>query len=203
MRYAMSTRRRSARRPSGSSHHSTVNHETTAKKASDTVYTFSFTTLWFHTVKAVALSSAASAAPAYRVHRRVNHCASTRSATRNQTAAVPALQSAASRFTRTATLPNGTSVATRPSSTNSGLPGGCGMPSVYAAVMYSLVSHIAVVGARVSRYSTSTRTPTIAAAPYEGRGASRGREEVMASAGKEGERNEHDVADDERHGCER
>src|SRR6476661_7900598 len=140
----MSTSNRSARRPSGSSHQSTVNHETMAKNASETVYTFSFTTLWFHTVNAVALRRLATVAPASRVHRCVNQWANTRSATRNHTAAVPALHRAASRFTRTATLPIGTSVATRPRSTNSGLPGGCGMPSVYAAVMYSLVSHIAV-----------------------------------------------------------
>jgi len=64
------------------------------------------------------------------------------------------------------------------------------------------VSHIAVVGARVSRYSTSTRTPAIAAAPYDGRGASRGRDEVMASASKEGDRDEHEITDDEQHRCE-
>ena len=40
----MSTSRRSAVRPSGLSHQSTVSHETIAKNASDTVYTFSFTT---------------------------------------------------------------------------------------------------------------------------------------------------------------
>ena len=39
---------------------------------------------------------------------------------------------------------------TRPSSTKSGLPGGCGMPSTFAAAMYSEVSQNAVVGASVN-----------------------------------------------------
>ena len=34
--------------------------------------------------------------------------------------------------------------------TNSGLPGGCGMPSTLAAAMYSEVSQNAVVGASVA-----------------------------------------------------
>src|SRR5215204_4086130 len=152
----MSTRMRSARRPSGSSHHRTVSHETTAKNASETVYTFSLTTLWFHTVNAVALSTAASTEPTRRTHGTAIHCASTRSATRNQMPAARALHTAASRLTRYATPPNGSREATRPSSTKSGLPGGCGIPSVYAAVMYSLASHIAVVGASVATYSAST-----------------------------------------------
>ena len=54
---------------------------------------------------------------------------------------------------------------TRPSSTNIGLPGGCGMPSVNAAAMYSLVSHMAVEGASVMRYSSRTAPVTHAAAP--------------------------------------
>ena len=40
---------------------------------------------------------------------------------------------------------------TRPMRTKNGLPGGCGSPRVYAAAMYSLVSHIAVDGASVMR----------------------------------------------------
>ena len=47
--------------------------------------------------------------------------------------------------------PMGSSDATRPISTKNGLPGGCGMPSTYAAAMYSLVSHIDVDGASVTR----------------------------------------------------
>ena len=69
---------------------------------------------------------------------------------RNHIAAATALESAARMFTRMAMVgAMGSSVNTRPSSTKNGLPGGCGMPSVYAAVMYSLVSHIAVSGESV------------------------------------------------------
>ncbi len=58
---------------------------------------------------------------------------------------------AARRFTFTATLrpPSGRIANVRPRSTKSGLPGGWGRPKTYAAEMYSLVSHIAVLGARV------------------------------------------------------
>ena len=96
------------------------------------MYTFSFTTLWFQTVNAVAPTTAAAAAPASRTARRATHRASTRSATRNQTPAAIALQSAASRFTRSATVVSGigSRAATLPTSTKSGFPGGCGMPSV-------------------------------------------------------------------------
>ena len=87
--------------------------------------------------------------------------------------------------------------------TKSGLPGGCGMPSVYAAVMYSLVSHIAVVGASVRRYSTRTSAPASAAAPYEGRGVVGDARGVMMSACKEGDRHEHQVGDDEQQRRER
>ena len=56
-----------------------------------------------------------------------------------------ALQSAARMLMRAATEPAmGRIEKTRPMRTNSGLPGGWGRPSVYAAAMYSLVSHIAV-----------------------------------------------------------
>src|SRR5947209_3368957 len=95
MRYAMSMRSRSAVRPSGSSHQRTVSHDTTAKKASETVYTFSLTTLWFHTVNAVAPSRDATAEATVRGQRASDHAASTRSATRNHSAAEAALHSAA------------------------------------------------------------------------------------------------------------
>ena len=63
-----------------------------------------------------------------------------------------ALHTAARMLMRTATDDAiGRIENTRPTMTNSGLPGGCGIPSVYAAAMYSLVSHIAVDGASVSR----------------------------------------------------
>jgi hypothetical protein len=58
---------------------------------------------------------------------------------------------------------------TRPMITNNGLPGGWGSPSVYAAAMYSLVSHIAVDGASVTRYRTSVTSETTSAARYDGR----------------------------------
>jgi hypothetical protein len=48
--------------------------------------------------------------------------------------------------------------------TNSGFPGGWGSPKVYAAAMYSLVSHIAVEGERVIRYNTSAPSETPRAA---------------------------------------
>jgi hypothetical protein len=38
----------------------------------------------------------------------------------------------------------------RPSTTNSGFPGGCGIPMMCAVAMYSLVSQNAVVGASVN-----------------------------------------------------
>src|SRR6266853_1026907 len=55
------------------------------------------------------------------------------------------------------------------SSTNSGLPGGCGTPSTYAAAMYSEVSQNCVVGARVAMYRSSAPAATRPAIRYEGR----------------------------------
>ena len=147
----MSTSVLSARSPSGSSLQRTVSHEMIARPSAATVYTFSFTTLWFQTVNAVAPMIAASAPPVIRCQRSGSHVTSTRSATRNHIAAEKALASAASRLILTATLkpPSGSSANVRPRMTKSGLPGGCGRPKTYAAAMYSLVSHIAVLGARV------------------------------------------------------
>jgi len=72
--------------------------------------------------------------------------------TRNHIPADTALQIAAKMLIRTATLDAiGSIENTRPRMTNSGFPGGWGSPSVYAAAMYSLVSHIAVDGDNVSR----------------------------------------------------
>src|SRR2546425_11000149 len=51
---------------------------------------------------------------------------------------------------------------------NSGLPGGCGIPSTYAAAMYSDVSQNWVVGARVATYSTSAPRATQPAIRYGG-----------------------------------
>ena len=85
---------------------------------------------------------------------------------RNHIPAAPALQSAARMLIRMATLGAiGRIAKKRPSNTKKGLPGGCGRPRVYAATMYSLVSHIAVDGASVMRYRTNTTPAAIAAAP--------------------------------------
>src|SRR5215204_3690731 len=170
-RYATSTKIRSALRPSGSSDQRIISHEQSAMPTSETVYTFSFTTDWFHTVNDVAPISTASAPPTIRCQRSGNQETSTRSVMRNHIPALTALHTAASTFTRKATVgPNSGLIAnTRPSNTKNGLPGGCGSPNVYAAAMYSLVSHIAVEGARVSRYRTSTASEAIAAARYDGR----------------------------------
>ena len=66
--------------------------------------------------------------------------------------AAAALQTAASTLIRAATVAAmGRNENTCPTMTKNGLPGGCGSPNVYAAAMYSLVSHIAVDGAMVSR----------------------------------------------------
>ena len=122
---------RSARRPSGSSHQRTVSHATIARPTSETVYTFSFTTDWFHTVKAVAPTSAAAPATVMRTHRCGNQLTSTRSVIRNHIPADTALDSAASTLMRMATVGAiGRIAATRPMSTKNGLPGGCGSPSV-------------------------------------------------------------------------
>ena len=60
--------------------------------------------------------------------------------------------SALKRLMRTATeIPNGASKIdhARASTTNSGFPGGCGIPMISPVAMYSLVSQKAVVGANV------------------------------------------------------
>ncbi len=61
-----------------------------------------------------------------------------------------------------------------PRITKNGLPGGCGIPSTYAAAMYSLVSHIAVDGESVIRYKMNTSAAAIAAMPYDGRSSTSG-----------------------------
>ena len=48
----------------------------------------------------------------------------------------------------------------RAKTTKRGLPGGCGMPRMWAVAMYSLVSQKAVVGARVTTYRNAT--PSVA-----------------------------------------
>src|ERR1043165_4841668 len=143
---------RSALRPSGWSDQWIISHAMIAMPTSETVYTFSFTTDWFQTVKAVAPMSAAIAPPVMRCHRSANQLTNTRSVMRNHMPADTALQMAARMLIRTATDDAmGRIENTRPTMTNSGFPGGWGRPKVYAAAMYSLVSHIAVDGANVTR----------------------------------------------------
>jgi hypothetical protein len=60
--------------------------------------------------------------------------------------------------------PIGSIEKTRPIRTKRGFPGGCGIPMMYAAAMYSLVSHIAVEGDRVTRYRSITAADATAAA---------------------------------------
>ena len=76
---------------------------------------------------------------------------SQRSAIRNQRAAEAALVNAAKRLIRLAYSPaSGSNPQVCARITKSGFPGGCGMPSTFAAAMYSEVSQNAVVGARVA-----------------------------------------------------
>src|SRR5215510_3594693 len=173
---------RSAFAPSGRSDQRTASQEMIAMPASETVYTFSFTTDWFHTVNAVAPISAPSVAPVRRCQRSCNQPRSTFSVTRNQTPAAIALQIAANTLILAATDPaTGNNENTRPMMTKKGFPGGCGRPNVYAAAMYSLVSHMAVDGAIVTRYSTRITNDAIAATPYDGRSAGSTRSAVGSS----------------------
>ena len=113
---------------------------------------------------------AASVPPAMRCQRRGIHWTSTRSVIRNHNPADTALDSAASTLMRMATVGAiGRIAKTRPINTKNGLPGGCGMPRTYAAAMYSLVSHMDVVGASVTRYRRNTNSPARPAARYDGR----------------------------------
>src|ERR1700685_4362155 len=115
MRYALRTNRRSALGASGSSHHRTISHETIAKKSRETVYTFSFTTDWFHTANAVAPVNTATDAPTIRRERSLPHPPGARSVIRNHAPADSALHSAASMLIRTATDgPIGNSEKNRP-----------------------------------------------------------------------------------------
>src|SRR6185295_1277210 len=110
-----------------------MSHSTRAIESSDSVYTFSFTTDWFHTVNAVAAARAPATAARRRGSRAGTHARIQRSLTRNQHPAA-----------------SGNRPDVWAISTNSGLPGGCGMPSEYAAAMYSEVSQNCVVGASVN-----------------------------------------------------
>ena len=114
------------------------------------MYTFSFTTDWFHTVNAVAEQIAPASAASRRGHVAGTHARIKRSPTRNQHPAATALVTAARRLIRIAyPAASGSRPQTCARIVNSGLPGGCGMPSTYAAAMYSEVSQNCVVGASV------------------------------------------------------
>src|SRR5256712_14052187 len=138
-----------------------MSHSTSAMDSSDTVYTFSFTTDWFHTVNAVAATSAPATAARRRGSRAGTHARIQRSLTRNQHPAAIALVTPASRLIRIAyPAASGNKPQAWAMSTDSGLPGGCGMPGTYAAAMYSDVSQNCVVGASVDTYSTRAPTAT-------------------------------------------
>src|SRR6266702_1248756 len=99
-----------------------MSHSTSAMERSERVYTFSFTTDWFHTVNAVAATSAPATAASRRGSRAGTQARIQRSPIRNQHPAAIALVVAASRLIR----------------------------SAYAAAMYSDVSQNCVVGASVA-----------------------------------------------------
>ena len=75
---------------------------TSAVESSETVYTFSFTVDWFHTVHIVALTRTPAKAAASRAQRIGTTSRIQRSATRNQSPAESALVSAAKRLMRAA-----------------------------------------------------------------------------------------------------
>src|SRR5690606_15774508 len=112
------------------------------------VYTFSFTVDWFHTVQLRAPARTPANAAARRGPRAGRIGRIQRSATRNQNPAPAADVTAAKRLIRLAySAASGISPQTCAMRVNSGLPGGCGIPSTFAAAMYSEVSQNAVVGA--------------------------------------------------------
>src|SRR5690348_7498997 len=127
-----------------------MSHRITAIERTLAVYTFSFTTDWFHTVNAVAPQIAPASAAMRRGHTAGTKLRIQRSLTRNQHAAAIALVVAAKRLMRAA-YPDARGIMPHTCAiiVNSGLPGGCGMPSTYAAAMYSDVSQNCVVGASV------------------------------------------------------
>ena len=128
------------------------------------MYTFSFTTDWFHTVNEVAAMSAPANAARRRGQTTGTIPRSHRSPIRNQHPADTALVNAASRLMRCAyPAAQGINAHTCATRTKNGLPGGWGMPSVYAAVIYSDVSQNCVVGANVTTYRTSAHRNTTAA----------------------------------------
>src|SRR2546430_12018918 len=115
-----------------------MSHSTSAMERSDSVYTFSFTTDWFHTVNAVAALRAPATAARRRCSRAGTQLRIHRSPTRNQHPAAIALVTAASRLIRSAyAAATGRSPQVWAISVNSGFPGGGGMPSTDAGARYS------------------------------------------------------------------
>src|SRR5256886_15464280 len=115
-----------------------MSHSTSAIDKSDSVYTFSFTTDWFHTVTAVAALRAPPPAASRRGSRAGTQLRIHRSPTRNQHPAATALVTAASRLIRSAyAAASGSRPHVWAISVNRGLPGGCGMPSTDAGARYS------------------------------------------------------------------
>ena len=107
-------------------------------------------------MNAVAEQIAPASAASRRGHTAGTHARIQRSPTRNQHPAATALVTPASRLMRIAyPAASGSSPQTCAMIVNSGLPGGCGMPSTYAAAMYSDVSQNCVVGASVTPYRIS------------------------------------------------
>ena len=106
--------------------------------------------LFCQTVKVKPEMTAPAAAPPMR--HTTSSPASTRWATRKKQPAPAAEKVALMRLVRHAYAPTrSTSAHTWLSSTNSGVPGGCGTPSTLAAVMNSPASHSVTVGASVIR----------------------------------------------------
>src|SRR5512143_2224294 len=128
-----------------------MSHRISAIESRLSVYTFSFTTDWFHTVNAVALTRAPPSAARRRTSGTGTIGRIQRSPTRNQHAAATALVVAANRLMRCAyAAASGSIPHTCAIIVNSGLPGGWGMPRTLAAAMYSEVSQNWVVGASVA-----------------------------------------------------
>src|SRR5881409_2353399 len=113
-----------------------MNHRINAMERRLKVYTFSFTTDWFHTVNAVAAHSAPARAASRRGHVAGTMLRRNRSPIRNQQPAATALVTAAKRLMRTPYFAaQGIIPHVWATSVNNGFPGGCGMPRTLAAAM--------------------------------------------------------------------
>ena len=102
MMYMISTNHRSRWGPGSSSPQCTASQVTRAIEKSDTVYTFSLTVDWFHTVHENADTTMPLVAATRRAQRTGTMSWSHRSATRNHRPADAAEVTAANRLRRTA-----------------------------------------------------------------------------------------------------